>query len=143
MAKKVGDLKKTEVEVKEKGRTDYDNAALIAANPEAVNADGLLTIAPTDYNYRKTNPMKKEQFLSESVYLRYQALVAQQKAEFFAQKSFELVGKADRLEKFGSESTRKAATKLARAKQQMTVLRQQLLDSGMSETELDSLIQNM
>jgi len=143
MAKKVGALKKGEEEVKEKGRKDYDSAALVASNPEAVDADGLLTIAPTDYNHRKNTPMKKEQFSSESVYNRYQALIATQKSEFYAQKAAELMGKADRLEKFGSEAARKVATKLARAKQQMVVLRAQLLESGMGEEELDSLIKNM
>ena len=141
MAKKVGQMKKEEKE--EKGRKIYDSAALVAENPKAVDADGLLTIAPTDYDSRKMAPLKKEHFVSEAVYNRYQALVASQRSEFYAQRSAELNGKADRLEKFGSEVARKAAGKLARAKQQMVTLRAQLLETGMDEKELDSLIENM
>ena len=141
MAKKVGSLKKEEKV--EKGPKNYDSAELVASNPDAVDADGLLKIAPPDYNCRKNTPMKKEQFATEAIYNRYQALVAAQRAEFYAKRSTELNGKADRLEKFGSEAARKAAGKLARAKQQMAVLRTQLLESGMGEEELDSLIENM
>lgn len=143
MAKKVGDLKKENTEEKVKGRQDYSSANLVAANPAAVDADGLLTVGPDDYDYRTNKPLKKEAFASESIYLRYLSIVASQKASFFAKKSGELAGKADRLEKFGSEAARKAAGKLARAKAQMATLREQLLASGMGEAELDALIATM
>lgn len=141
---KVGDLAaEQQTEKKQKGRQDFDVLAYQAKNTEAVNAEGLLVVAPTTYHYQKNLPLKKEQFSSESIYLKYQALVAAQKAEFYAQKSSELTGKAERLEKFGSEAARKTAAKLSRAKEQMGKLRLQLLESGMPEAELDDLIKNM
>ena len=144
MAKKVGDLENgKEIEEKKKGRLAYDSAELKKVNAKAVNEDGLLTVAPPDYHHRKNLPLKKEAFATEAVYIRYQSMIASQKAEFYVTKSSELTGKADRLEKFGSEVARKAATKLARAKTQMATLRQQLIDTGMSEAELDALIEDM
>lgn len=142
MVEHVGDLNEA-TEEKKKGRQPYDTTELKASNKNAINADGLLMIAPAGFNFRLHETMKKEDFATESVYLRYQSLVASSKAEFFAEKSAELTGKADRLEKFGSESARKAATKLARAKKTMSDLRAQLVESGMSEEELDALIEDM
>ncbi len=142
MTKKVGDLEK-QVEEKKKGRQDYDSTTLVAENAEAVNADGLLTIAPSDFHFRKHKPLRKEAFASESIYLKHQSLIATQKAEFFATKASELAGKAERLEKFGSEAARKTASKLAKAKAQMATLRQQLIDTGMAAKEIDALIENM
>ena len=144
---KVGDLAKgTEAQAevkKEKGRQDYSTAELVKTNAAAIDENGLLTVAPSDFNHRKHKPLKKEAFSSEAVYLRYQSLIAGQKSEFYATKSTELTGKADRLEKFGSEAARKAATKLQRAKKQMVTIRQQLIDSGMAEEEIDNLIKDM
>ncbi len=140
---KVGDLNKVVAKEKPKGRQEYNSDALVATNPEAKNMDGLLTIVPTDYDSRKHKPLKKTDFATEAVFIRQQAFVAAQRAEWFAQRSAELVGKADRLEKFGSESARKTATRLARAKYQMADLRKQLLATGMAEAELDDLIANM
>ena len=144
MAKKVGDLKNDgTTEEKVKGRQDYSSTELVKTNAAAVDADGLLTVAPPDFSIKKNKPLKKEAFATEATYIRHTANVAAQRAEFFAAKSGELVAKADRLEKFGSEAARKAASKLAKAKTQMGVLRKQLLDGGMDETELDALIANM
>lgn len=142
---KVGDINKNEAEAEEKpkGRQPYDLEALVAENAKAVDSDGMLTIVPEDYDSRKHIPLKKEDFTNEATFIRYQSLVAGQRAEFYAQRSSELAGKADRLEKFGSESARKTASKLARAKQSMAKLRTQLLESGMSEEELDALISDM
>ena len=148
MAKKVGDLKDNgkgtgtgtgKCKVKKSSRSVYDTTLLAGAT----NEEGLLILAPEDFNSRKHFPLKKEQFVSESVYLKYQSLVASQKAEFYAQKAKELAGKAERLEKFGSDAARKAAEKLVRAKKQMAILRKQLEDSGMSSEELDALIETM
>lgn len=143
MAKKVGDLDNQEQEEKKKGRQDFDVLAFGKEHDGAVDGEGLLTIAPSAYHYRTNKPLKKEQFASESIYIKYQSLIATQKAEFFAQKASELTGKAERLEKFGSEVARKAAGKLARAKAQMATLRQQLIDTGMAAEEIDALIENM
>ena len=140
---KVGSLNEENQKEVVKGRQDYSSAELVVANPEAVDPNGLLSVCPDDFNCRKNNPLKKEAFVSEAIYIRYQSLVASQRAEFYAKKSGELTAKADRLEKFGSEAARKAAGKLARAKTQMATLRKQLLDSGMGEEELDALIKNM
>ena len=140
---KVGDLEKQETEKKKKGRQDYDVAGFGAANDGAVDAEGLLTISPPDFHYRKFNPLKKEAFASEATYVLHQAMLASQKSEFFALKAQELTGKAERLAKFGSEVARKAAGKLAKAKAQMAKIRQQLIDTGMSAEEIDGLIENM
>ncbi len=141
MGKKVGQLEKKKEKVK--GRQDFDLAALKKADAKAVNAEGLLTVSPATFNYRTNKPLGKAAFASESVFIKYQSLVATQKSEFFAQKASELSGKADRIEKFGSESSRKAASKLAKAKTQMAKLRAQLIESGMDEKDLDALIEKM
>ena len=146
MAKKVGQLKAEETkqeEEKVKGRQPFDVEAYGKANAGAVDADGLLTVVPTTFAFRKNVPMKKEQFASEVIYIKYQSLVAGQKAKFFGEKAKELAGKAERLEKFGSEKARRAASKIQKAKNTITELREQLLASGMDAADLDNLIANM
>lgn len=140
---KVGTLNEEQVEEVKKGRQDFDVEAYGATNEGAVDADGLMAIAPGDYSYRKHNTLKKDVFTTEAIFMRHQANVAAERAEFYATRSAELVGKADRLEKFGSETARKQAGKLERAKKQMDTIRQQLIDGGMAPEEIDSLIANM
>jgi hypothetical protein len=144
MVKKVGDLKnQTETEPEQKGRQDFDIKAFGKENKDAVDKDGLLAVAPPTYNYRKHKPMKKEQFATEALYIELQALICGQKAEFFTQRGKELASKAERLKKFGSEKARRAAAKLAKAKDTIKTLREQLLATGMDENELDDIIENM
>jgi len=144
MGQKVGDLEKAAKKgKKEKGRQEFDVPGFGGANANTVNDDGLLLVAPSDFHFRKHKPLKKEAFATEAIYIKHQSMLATQKAEFFAQKASELAGKAERLEKFGSEAARKAASKLAKAKLQMANLRQQLIDTGMDADEIDALIENM
>lgn len=144
MAKKVGQLKKSDEEEVVKGRQDFNIDAFKKRNAAAVDEEGCLVIIPDDkFNWRKNNPLKKEQFASEGVFIQYQGLVSQQKSEFYAAKAKELYGKAERLLKFGSEKARKAANKLVKAKDQIKKLREQLLATGMQEAELDALIAGM
>ena len=141
--KKVGDLGKGEAEPEPKGRQDFNVKAYGKENAGTVDKDGLITVSPPAYSYRKNTPLKKEQFSSEAIYIQFQAMTCEQKAEWFAQRAKELSNKAERLLKFGSEKARRAANKLAKAKEQIKTLREQLLATGMDETELDDLIENM
>jgi hypothetical protein len=143
MAKKVGQLEGTEEAEVEKGRHEYDVAAQQGRDAASVDGDGLLTVVPDQFNWRKNVPMKKEQFATEATFIKYQGLVAKQKADFYLEKSNELIGRADRLEKFGSEVARKAANKLVKAKDQIKKLREQLLATGMSEDDLNTLVAGM
>lgn len=150
MAKKVGDLgagasgsiaKPTKEQ--KKAAKAFDIKAYGKEAEGNVNGDDEILIVPVAFNQRKNTPMKKADFASEAVFVKYQAMVAQQKSEFYAERSKELAGKADRLERFGSDDQRRKAKKLERAHEQMKVIRQQLIDGGMSEAEIDEIIATM
>ena len=147
MAKKVGDLKAgaagTAGTDKEPVSRIFDIKAFGVVTEGALDDNGLLTVAPTTFNHRKNKGLKKGDFDKEATFLEYQAMVCHQKAAFYTARGNEISAKAERLAKFGSDSARRAAGKLARAKEQMAKLRQQLLDSGMDEAELNDLIDKM
>lgn len=134
-----------ESEAKEKtsGRQVFDIAAYGKEVADTVDVDGLLLSVPKTYKERKNKPLKKDDFASEATYIHYQSLVFGQKAEYYATKSAEFENKAIRIEKFGSESARKTANKLAKAKAQMVKLTQTLLDTGMDQKELDDILAGM
>lgn len=153
MAKKVGDLSKgaspdasTSGKLTKEQRKAARKFDIKAYGKEAegnVNADGEILIVPGSFNHRKNNPLKKADFASEAIFVKYQGLISQQKSDFYAERATELVAKAERLEKFGSDDARKQAGKLQRAVDQIAVIRQQLIDGGMDEAEVDGLIKDM
>jgi Uri superfamily endonuclease len=144
---KVGEMPDTESvdeKKKEKGRAIFDIAAYGTEVADSVDADGCLTVVPTTFNIRKNKPMKKEHFATEALYIRYQAAVATQKAEHEVAKAADLIAKAERVEKFGSDESRKTANKLAKAVKSMATLRAKLIEDGdMTAEAVDDLIKNM
>ena len=142
---------KDATEKKSSGREPLDIAGYVlaqceergVAKEEIIDADGFLLEVPVTYNERKHKPMKKDDFASEAIFIRWQAEQARQRADFYSAKAVDLDAKATRVEKFGSEAARKAANKLDKAMKQMEKLREQLLATGMDEAELDSIMASM
>ena len=137
----------------EKGRVDFviKDAMYQNENGEvitAVNSDGLLIAVPVPlkdetgkiiyagYNIRKHLPLKKGEFASIVEHIRYQAYVARVKAAILIKSAVEKETKADRIEKFGDDSTRKKAQKFARMREQLAVLETQLVEDGVDITTI-------
>lgn len=104
----------------------------------AVNGDGLLIAVPVPikdgdkvvyagFSNRKHLPLKKSIFAGIANYIRYQAVVARAKALVLIKSAEEKETKADRIEQFGDENTRKKAQKVARMREQLKVLEQELV----------------
>jgi hypothetical protein len=137
MAKKVGNAKPDAAKTKEeKGRKDF------APAKDILNADGLMTSVPGDFDYRKNKPLKKTAFASEDVYIDYQGLVAEQKAAFFTELAKERRDRADHLRKFGDADTRRKAKKLERATKQALLLQKELEAQGIDVSEILAGLEN-
>lgn len=114
----------------------------------AVNGDGLLVAVPVPlkdgtgkiiyagHNSRKHLPLKKSNFASIAGYIRYQAVIARAKAVTLIKSAEEKEAKASRIEKFGDESTRKKAQKVARMREQLKVLEAGLVEEGVDIDKL-------
>jgi hypothetical protein len=144
----------TEGAKKEKGRVDFPIADVLTRDKEgnvvsAVNADGKLTAVPkpikdgdggkvlyAGYNTRKHNPLKKTDFADLQTYLRHQAFVARVKAAILVKSAVDKEAKADRIEQFGDEETRKKVAKMARMKDQLAELTKQLEDDGIDTSNI-------
>lgn len=130
MAKKVGTAKHAAEEKKEKGRLDF------VADKSILNKDGLMVALPDGYDYRKFKPLKKKDFATEDLYIDYQGLIAEQKAEFFMELSKERHTRANHLRKFGDADTRRKAKKLERATKQALLLQKELEAQGIDVSEI-------
>lgn len=114
----------------------------------AVNGDGLLIAVPVPlkddegkivyagFKGRKHNPLKKNDFASIAGFIRFQAHVARMKAITFVKSAEEKEAKADRIEQFGDESTRKKAQKVARMREQLAILEAGLKEEGVDISKL-------
>lgn len=114
----------------------------------AINADGKLLAVPkpirdaekkvvyVGYDPRKHQPLKKDDFASVATHLRFQAFVALFKAAVFKKLSDAKIEKAEHLEKYGDEATRKRVTKLKKMQEQMATLTKQLTAEGVKVDEL-------
>ena len=143
--KKVGNNVGAE-KVEPKGHIDFPKSAAKYENKEkqivsAVNAEGLLIAVPkkimkddkvayAGFDMRKHKPLKKTDFTSMATFLEYTAYVARLKAAFFIKIAEDREAKADRLSKFGDEITRKKAAKIARMREQLKALEDQLTADG-------------
>lgn len=107
----------------------------------AINSDGLLIAVPTvikdgekvvyvGYDVRKHLPLKKSDFAGLAIHMRFQAFVARCKAGILIKNAEEKEAKADRIEKFGDETTRRKVQKVARMKEQLEALQRQLEQEG-------------
>jgi len=140
-------------EEKEKGRVDFSIKDAKYRDKDgnvvtAVNGDGLLVAVPVPikdadgkilyagYNARKHLPLKKSEFASITEYLRYQAFVARIKAAILVKNAEEKEAKANRIEKFGDEATRKKAQRVAKMREQLAALENQLKSEGVNVDEI-------
>jgi len=107
----------------------------------AVNSDGLLIAIPkaikdgekvvyAGYDVRKHLPLKKSDFASLGTYMRYQGFVARYKADVLIKIATEKETKANHIEKFGDEQTRRKVQKVARMREQLEALQKQLEAEG-------------
>lgn len=141
----VGDNKPTEKKEK-KGRVAFPVKKAMYRDAEnnivtAVNGDGLLIAVPkplkeddkvvyAGFNSRKHLPLKKSDFANITSYIRYQAYIARAKAIILVKSAEEKEAKADRIEQFGDEATRKKAAKVARMREQLQLLEKELVESN-------------
>lgn len=121
-----------------------DNGSVV----KAANADGKLVAVPkpikdgegkivyAGFDPRKHNGLKKDSFASIATFLRYQALVARLRAIALIKGAEEKERKATNIEKFGDEETRKKVQKVARMREQLATLTQQLKDDNVDISEL-------
>ena len=148
MAKKSdGNGATTDTEEKKSKRIDFPMAEALyvdgAGNTiTAINDDKLLIAVPipikdadgkvlyTGFNTRKHNPLKKTDFANLQTHLRYQGFINTIRAAVLLKKAEELETKANRIEKFGDEATRKKVARMAAMKKQLTVLAAQLEEDG-------------
>jgi len=149
MAKKVGQKEQKDVK---KGGIDFPvkAAKFIDENDKlvsAVNKDGLLIAVPKTiekdgkilyegFDTRKYNPLKKGDFADIATYLDCQAFVAREKGNRLIALADDKEKKAERIRKFGDEVTRKKAAKVARMREQLAVLEQQLTSEGIDVENL-------
>jgi len=139
---------------KEKGnRIDFPIADALYRDKDgnivsAVNADGLLIAVPkpikdadgkivyAGFDSRKHNTLKKTAFAGIAIHLRYQALMARVRAIILIKGAEEKERKAANVEKFGDEATRKRVQKVARMREQLAALTQQLKDDNVDISEI-------
>lgn len=138
---------------KEKGRKDFPikDALYTDAdgnNVKAVNGDDLLVAVPkpikddsgkviySGFNPRKHLPLKKSDFASMTSYIRYQAYISRIKAQALVKSAEEKEKKANRIEKFGDEATRKKAQRVARMRENLKKLEEGLVAEGIDISEL-------
>jgi len=114
----------------------------------AVNGDGLLIAVPkpikdengsvvyAGFNTRKHNPLKKGDFADLPNFMLHQAFVARVRAAILLKSAEDKEVKAARMAKFGDEETRKKVQKMARMKEQLAALEQQLKDDGVDTSDI-------
>lgn len=117
----------------------------------AVNDDGQLLAVPVEipgkndgdapiqigFSVGKHESLKKEHFANIVVFLKYQAMVARQKADKLIKLAEEKEKKADKLEKFGDDALRKKANRLQRMREQIAKLEAQLTADGVNLEDID------
>lgn len=110
----------------------------------AVNGDGLLIAVPVPirdtadktnllyegWNARKHAPLKKNDFIDEVAYIRYQAFALKVRAAIMIQSAEQKEERANQLAQFGSEAARKKVAKLLAMKKAMADIQKQLEDEG-------------
>jgi hypothetical protein len=149
MAKKVGQKEQNDVK---KGRIDFvtKTAKIMDENKKlvsAINKDGLLISVPKTvteggkvlyegFDMRKHNPLKKGDFADIATYLDHQAFIAREKGNRLIALAEDKEKKAERIRKFGDEDTRKKAAKIARMREQLAALEQQLTAEGIDVENL-------
>ncbi len=137
---------------KEKGRVAFNIKDAMYRDKEgnvvtAVNGDGLLVAVPqpikeddkvvyAGYSVRKHLPLKKSEFAALTGHIRYQAYVSRVKAAILVKNAIEKEKKADRIDQFGNEETRKKAAKVARMREQIAILEGDLTKEGVDITKL-------
>jgi len=114
----------------------------------AVNGDGLLIAVPkpikdengkviyAGFNTRKHNPLKKGDFADEVTYLRHLAFVSRVKAAILLKSAEDKEAKANQMAQYGDEETRKKVQKMARMKEQLATLTQQLQEDGVDTSQI-------
>ena len=132
---------------KESNRKDFPIKEALYKNEKgevitAINGDGVLIAVPkpikddegkvvyAGFNTRKHNPLKKGDFSDDVVYLRHQAFISRVKAAILLKSAEDKEAKANRIAQFGDEATRKKVQKMARMKESLAALTQQLKDDG-------------
>jgi hypothetical protein len=150
---KVGQKESATQTKEEKGRIDFPVAEAMYVDKEgkivtAVNNEGLLIAVPkpikddngnvtySGYNVRRHLPIKKGQFESTGTYLRYQAYVARLKAAILIKNAEDKESKAERVEKFGDEKTRRAVAKVAKMREMLKSLESQLEAEGVNVEDI-------
>lgn len=141
MAKKIGGdvpLKSTAVdehgnpipEVK-KERLVFDvSTAVDAAGKPIPVSEGKLTAVPANYEFGKFKGLKKTDFDGEPTWLDYNAALYDFRASRFVKRATRFRKDAERLRKFGDEATRKKASRLMKAREQMEALEKELASQG-------------
>jgi hypothetical protein len=107
---------------------------LLIAVPAKIVKDGKTVYA--GFDLRKHKPLKKSDFASMALFMQFQGYVAMLKAEFYIKIAEDRKAKADRLLKFGDEATRKKAAKIARMREQLKALTDQLAEEGIDVTDI-------
>ena len=140
-------------EEKKSNRTDFSIKDALYRNEEkevvtAANEDGVLIAVPkpikdesgkviyAGYNTRKHNPLKKDAFLDDVIYLYHQAFVSRVKAAILIKGAEDKEAKAGRMAQFGDEETRKKVQKMARIKEQLAQLEKQLQEDGVDTSQI-------
>lgn len=146
-----GDAAKTEEKKDKAIKVDFPIKEAVYQDAEgnvvpAYNAEGKLIAVPkpvkdetgkviyAGFNTRKHNPLKKTDFSGLHVYLRFQAFVARVKAAILVKSAVEKEKKADNIERFGDEETRKKVARIARMQETLAELTKQLEDDGIDIT---------
>lgn len=116
----------------------------------AVNADGLLTHVPkpikdpadatnvlyTGWDVRKHVPLKKNDFVDEVTYIRFQAFRLKVRAAIMLKDAEQKIARADQLSQFGNEAARKKVAKIVAMREALAVLQKSLEDSGVDISSL-------
>ena len=154
MAKvKPGTKNGTETDEKKKGRIDFPIKGAKYVNADdalvsAVNKDGLLIGVPitvkdgegkvtyAGFDIRKHKGLGKAAFADIATYMRYQAFINRERAARLIALADEKDKKADRIEKFGDEATRKKAAKVARMRETLAAMEAQLVEEGVDIEDL-------
>jgi hypothetical protein len=114
----------------------------------AINEENLLIAVPktilgendkveyAGWDNRKHKPLKRTDFAGMATFLQFQGHSARLHAARLIKIAEDKEQKADRLLKFGDENTRKKAAKVAKMREQLAALEQQLSAEGINVEEI-------
>lgn len=115
---------------------------------EAFNDKGLLTAVPVKilnkegeviyagYDPRKFQPLKKADFATTDIFMVFQAMSLESRANRMLALAQKKRDSAERFSKYGDEATRKKALKVARMRETVAKLEAELAEQGLSADDI-------